>query len=200
MIPDPLAPLNPLMRAYSNATPTDAMQIRAFLTYDSDNGKLIWIRRFPGMQFRDRTVGFKSANIFNAKHAGRDASSVASTGYPMTSILNYPFTAHRIAWLLFYGTWPEHEIDHLNGNRTDFRVFNLRDVPRQRNVDNSRRISSWANTNTGVRQKRGGRWSARIMYKYQEIFIGVFDTRDEAVQARRAKEIELRGAQPWQTP
>jgi hypothetical protein len=187
------------MQSDTDVRASDAQEARAFLYYDSNAGRFAWLRRFPGMVFRDRRVDFKGANIFNAKWLEKPVCGVLETGYPFTSLLEYTFTAHRLAWLLHYGVWPEGEIDHINGDRSDFRITNLRDVTRQENVLNSRKISSWANPNTGVRQKKGGRWEARIMYRYQSVFIGVFDTKAAAVVARRAKEIELRGVQPWQT-
>jgi len=55
---------------------------------------------------------------------------------------------HRAAWALFYGRWPT-EIDHLNGNKTDNRIENLREVSRGENDQN--RVWKWKpNATTGL--------------------------------------------------
>ena len=45
--------------------------------------------------------------------------------------------AHRIAWFLYHGKWPEKYIDHINGNRSDNRIENLREVSHSENCKNS---------------------------------------------------------------
>ena len=54
-----------------------------------------------------------------------------SHGYILIGLLGKRYRAHRLAWLYVYGTWPKHDIDHINRNRSDNRICNLRDVTRQ---------------------------------------------------------------------
>ena len=44
------------------------------------------------------------------------------------------YALHRLAWFHYYGSWPVHEIDHINGVRSDNRIVNLRDVPHRENA------------------------------------------------------------------
>lgn len=58
-------------------------------------------------------------------------------GYHFLRIDGYIYAGQRIAWLYINGTEPKGEIDHINGNRTDNRISNLRDVTQQQNCQNS---------------------------------------------------------------
>ena len=68
-------------------------------------------------------------------------------GYLILKIKGVQFTAHRIAWFLYYGEMPSMEIDHINRNRTDNRICNLRISDRKLNVNN---IEYKPNPHTGV--------------------------------------------------
>lgn len=68
-------------------------------------------------------------------------------GYLIVKFRGNQYKAHRIAWFLHYGKQPKYNIDHINGNRTDNRIDNLRDVPQQINVYNTKRTP---NKDTGV--------------------------------------------------
>lgn len=46
------------------------------------------------------------------------------------------YKAHRLMWLLCTGAWPEFVVDHINGDRHDNRLANLRDVPHAENQRN----------------------------------------------------------------
>lgn len=58
-------------------------------------------------------------------------------GYLQLKIKKVKYLAHRLAWFLYYDEWPESEMDHINRNRTDNRICNLRVVDRRTNVMNS---------------------------------------------------------------
>ena len=64
--------------------------------------------------------------------------SLDKDGYLIIKVKEKQFKAHRIVWLLHYGKFPEMELDHINHNRTDNRIENLREVDRQGNIDNIR--------------------------------------------------------------
>ena len=74
--------------------------------------------------------------------------SIDHYGYLVIKIKGKQYKAHRLAWLHYYGTEPKYNIDHINGVKTDNRIFNLRDVPQLINVHNT---YVPPNKDTGVR-------------------------------------------------
>lgn len=79
------------------------------------------------------------------------------------------------------------DIDHINGNGLDNRKKNLRICSRSRNAMNLHRKYQ------GVRKMESGRYRAVIWHNYKNIYIGTYDTIEEALEARKAKELELFG-------
>ena len=57
-------------------------------------------------------------------------------GYLIIKVKKRQFKAHRIVWLLNYGEFPKSELDHINRNRIDNRIENLRESNRQEQVEN----------------------------------------------------------------
>ncbi|MCO5738896.1 MULTISPECIES: HNH endonuclease signature motif containing protein [Stenotrophomonas maltophilia group] len=91
------------------------------------------------------------------------------------------YRLHRLAWFYMTGSWPANEIDHINGDSTDNRWTNLRDVPRAVNQQNVR--SAKRNSKTGllgVIPARGGKFRAAIRVGQQFHHLGHFDTAEEA--------------------
>lgn len=98
-------------------------RLRELLHYDAETGVLIW--RVDRGQ-----AGAK---------AGDRAGHVTSDGYLRVTLAGFRHLAHRLVWLYVYGVWPQHRVDHLNGNPQDNRIANLRDVPVKTNNENRRR-------------------------------------------------------------
>lgn len=73
--------------------------------------------------------------------------SIDKDGYLIIKVKGHQFKAHRIVWFLCKGYWPTKEIDHINRNRTDNRIENLRECTRQQNILNT---TIKKNKDTGV--------------------------------------------------
>jgi hypothetical protein len=67
---------------------------------------------------------------------GKQAGYVDGQGYISVGYKGKILAAHRLAWILYYGEWPKFEIDHINRNRSDNRIENLRDVSHGKNMLN----------------------------------------------------------------
>lgn len=165
-------------------------ELASLLGYDPETGRLFWHRRpdhlFPS---NSRQSQAQCAHNWNARYAGKEAGNVTTRGYIQVGIFRKLYKAHRVAWCLHYGTWPSENIDHVNGDGTDNRILNLRDVPQQINAKNL--VLSKANTSgtCGVHFRRSsGRWLASITVDRTQKHIGSFATREEAIEARRAAE------------
>ena len=90
------------------------------------------------------------------------------------------FRCHRIAWLLHYKQWPKYELDHINQNKLDNRIENLRDVPRVLNMHNKSNNSECVGT-TWHPDKR--KWKAKMQVGKKHIHLGYFNTQKEASEA-----------------
>ncbi len=141
------------------------------------------------LHYNPLTGVFTRRESAGGRLAGSVAGSLNSHGYLQINVLKRLYKAHRLAWLYVYGTWPKNQIDHINRNRSDNRIANLRDVTHQQNMCNA----GTYNTNTSGRagvywDKRDSRWRACIVNKGRPIRLGTFDSFDEAVAARVAAE------------
>lgn len=141
------------------------------LRYDPETGKLFW---------RPRTDSFFStkgmAPRWNALYSGAEAfTSLNSSGYYHGKIFGKLYRAHRVAWAISHGAWPENEIDHINGNRIDNRLINLRSATRSENSRNSRIRSDNTSGHKGVRWiKSRCKWEARVRVSGINRHIGYF--------------------------
>lgn len=99
------------------------------------------------------------------KRAGQLAGTRTSHGYVQIKVAGYLTYAHRLAWLYVYGTLPSGEVDHINGDRSDNRLCNLRDVTTQTNAENRR--SPGRNNKSGFLgvswDAQRGKWKAGIV-------------------------------------
>lgn len=77
-----------------------------------------------------------NTGIITRKDRRNSNGSLDKDGYLILKIKTKQFKAHRIAWFLYYGEMPSMEIDHINRNRTDNRICNLRISDRKLNVNN----------------------------------------------------------------
>lgn len=143
----------------------------------------------------DRNVSYDPATgVFRHKvdrcmgkiEAGERAGSKdASLGYVRLSIDGKRVWAHRVAWLLSTGSWPQADIDHINGVRDDNRLANLRDVSRGQNLQNQTKPGPGNRSGIrGVRwDGRRSKWRAEISVDNRNKFLGRFDTKAEAAAA-----------------
>lgn len=101
-------------------------------------------------------------------------------GYLMFSGKHWCF-AHRIAWFLYHGEWPEHGVDHVNGDKADNRIVNLRAANQHQNMAN---VGAYRCNRSGLKgahyRKDRGNWQSSIMVHGKNIRLGVFDTPEGA--------------------
>jgi hypothetical protein len=178
----PTAPTQRLEFAMLDQTlPTlpSAVYIRERLDYDPMTGVFLW-RYCEAMprNWNTRWDGKVSGSVNNGK------------GYRVIGIDGGLHMAHRLAWIITTGEWPADQLDHINGNRADNRMINLRSVSQSENQRN-RAMSS--NNTSGVQgvywRKAGGKWSAAIRVDDRLIHLGFFTHKADAIAARRAAEI-----------
>jgi len=129
----------------------------------------------------------KSGLITNLKE-GAVANGKHTKGYVTAG----GYLAHRLAWFLYYGEEPSGQIDHINQNKRDNRICNLRCVS---NRDNHRNMPIQKNNKSGIVgvhfSKLKGKWVSYIKVNGKRIHIGSFVDFFEACCARRSKESKL---------
>lgn len=167
--------------------------LRKALDYDPETGALTWRARSAEMFSDGKQSAVQNAAIWNGRFSGKPAlCGHHGNGYLHGTAFDRKHYAHRVAWAIHYGEWPEGEIDHINGDRTDNRISNLRAVTRSENQRNAKRRADNASSVTGVYWRRQeGKWSAQIFSGGRRKCLGCFTEFDAAVAARRAAEIEL---------
>jgi len=111
--------------------------LRQLLRYEPDTGVLFWRPRPPEMFSDDNCPADLAARRWNSKCSGKVAGSLnVVLGYRQLSIFGVRLYCHRVIWAMVYEVWPDN-IDHINGNRADNRIVNMRDVTRLENRHNS---------------------------------------------------------------
>jgi hypothetical protein len=129
---------------------------------------------------------------FKSPRRGKDISKPIrnkhSNGYYALRTRGINFYAHRLAWFLYYGNWPVGQIDHINGDRADNRIANLRDVSASINQRNRLNIKK----DSGVRfRKDRKRWQAYISVDNKFVSLGHFGCKTAALVKRALSEKKL---------
>jgi hypothetical protein len=132
---------------------------------------------------------------WNDRYAGQRACWVNAYGYRMIAIAGFgTFPEHRLAWLYVYGCLPSVDTDHINGDKGDNRIANLREASRSENSFNRPAPKSNKSGVKGVHFDRGRqKWMAYIKKDWKRYHLGRFDTMEEAVAARHQADITMNG-------
>lgn len=149
-----------------------------------NEGQLIWRQRPQGMF---STV--QSCNSWNAKYAGQLAGTPDGRGYFKVGINKTIYKLHRIIYKMFHGTDPI-EIDHIDGNKMNNNIDNLRSATRKGNCRNYPIRKDNTSGVTGVYwYKRLSLWNSTISANGKHIKLGYFHDKFEAIAARKSAEI-----------
>lgn len=105
-----------------------------------------------------------------------------STGYMRTMFNKKRYKTHRLIWIYHYGDISSNmQIDHINGNRIDNRIENLRVVNNQKNSFNSHNTKGYSIKN--------GKYQAEIKINGKSKYLGLFsneiDARNAYLDAKR---------------
>ena len=140
--------------------------LKTVLDYDKGSGRFSW--KIPPA---NQTLS-----------VGDLAGYLRGNGYWYIKINGRGYSAHRLAWLYVNGEWPGYIIDHVNGVKSDNKIANLRQADKSQNGSNSALRSSNTSGFKGV-TKCKNKWKAQITHNQVVVYLGLFNTKEEAHEA-----------------
>jgi hypothetical protein len=151
-------------------------ELKELINYDQDTGIFTWIKSRPGV------------------HAGNQAGTINNYGYAVITVNKKLYRAHRLAWLYVYGINPKDQIDHINGNRSDNKITNLREVNNNQNQFNSKiRKDNTSGVKGVVWRPANKKWQARIRVNNISKSLGYFEDLELARLAISEARIKYHG-------
>lgn len=155
-----------------------ASRVRDVFDYDPKTGLLIW-----------------KVRTSNRVCFGRPAGNKNAYGYLATAIDGSRQMVHRLVWVHVHGVWPRAFLDHINGDRSDNRIENLREATPEQNAWNSRSHVDSLIGVKGINVHNGRRkpFQARIYRRGSMQSLGYYETLAEAKAAYEAADRVISG-------
>jgi hypothetical protein len=159
-------------RLKNNKSQLTIEYLRSQLYYDENSGNFTWL-----------------VSNSSQSEIGKIAGCVdSSIGYRNISITidgkAHKFKAHRLAWLYVYGVWPAKNIDHIDRNKLNNRISNLREATQQENMRNYTKQPNKSSRYLGVSwHKVRKKWQAKILLNNGPKYLGIFTSEEEAALA-----------------
>jgi len=149
--------------------------LRKLLRYDPRTGKLFWRDRSPDMFPEDHKMTPEKCDIWNAEYAGRETFTSVVDGLLVGSIWGQNYPAHRVAYAIQTGCWPEGMVDHVDGDGGNNRWGNLRLFSDGHTHGIGRRDVCW--------NRKKNIYSASIVIDGRRNYLGLFGSREKAEKA-----------------
>lgn len=150
--------------------------IKSVLHYDSSTGIFTWTKNaIPKMR-------------------NKIAGTITKKGYINIDVMNKCQKAHRLAWLYVYGYIPKNQIDHINHNKSDNRIKNLREATPQQNQFNKKITTRNTSGFKGVSfHNLTKKWRAAININKKTKYLGEFNSPEEASFAYNSMAKKIHG-------
>lgn len=163
-------------KSATRETPSVLLELAAFIDYDPVEGLLTWCA----------AVGTRRDLV------GVEVGSLRPDGYRHFGFRGRQFLSHRVAWALFYGTWPDDLIDHEGRCRANNRIANLRHSTYSLNAQNKNEIGRPRTRSVaeGV-YPSGQKFCAHISACGVQHYLGSFGSAAEATAVRNAAAARL---------
>jgi HNH endonuclease len=148
---------------------------RQLWDYNPETGKIYW----------------KEPKCNGAIKAGQEAGSITTSGYREVRVGRKPVAIHRVIWFLHYGELPECQLDHINRDRSDNRVSNLR-VAYNNASDNNQNRAIGRNNTSGYKgvlwSAKLKKWIVRLKLNGRSMYFGAYADIEDAIKARKQAE------------
>lgn len=144
--------------------------LKSILEYNQDTGEFFWI---------------------NPKRSwvapGTKAGSVEVKGYVVININGGLYKAHRLAWLYVYGEWPKNQLDHIDRNKQNNRIGNLRQATNGQNQQNTPKYRTKALVKSKYKgvswREQSKKWQVEIQVNKKRYNLGMFVCEEDAAIA-----------------
>ena len=125
---------------------------------------------------------------------GSVAGSITKSGYQRIVINKKIYFSHRLALLYVYGRFPKEFIDHINHDKSDNRIINLRECNKSQNMQNVVNIKSNKSGIKGVSWcKRTNKWQAFASLNNKSVYLGRYKNINDAADAYKIFAIKHHG-------
>lgn len=142
-------------------------EIARSLVYSPETGEFRWAR-----------------DVSTRMKAGAIAGTIGAQGYRAIGLGRRYVKAHRLAFFMVNGREPIGVVDHINGDRADNRIANLRECSQVENGQNSKAPRNNTSGYVGVTWHKGRqKWCASIRHNYRGVHLGYFEDREDAYAA-----------------
>lgn len=152
--------------------------VRKAFSYSKKTGILVW----------------KTACTTNPLRVGTTAGAIDAVGRIRIGMNGRRYLAHRIIWLWVTGKWPEYEVDHRDGVKSNNCWKNLRAATPTQNHYNIGLKKHSSSGYKGVNKTPGGKWYAKIRISGKQTYLGTFTTVKTAYTAYCAAAKKYHGA------
>jgi len=150
------------------------------VSYNKETGVFTWKKR-PLSHFKTEMA----CKTFNTRFCNTVCGSKLTNDYVRIGLFGVDYLAHRLAYFYVNGQFPQNQIDHINGIRTDNRFSNLRSVTNKENSHNRQQLNK--NSSTGLSgvifDKARGLFRASIQIDGKSKHLGRFKSKEEAHEA-----------------
>lgn len=134
--------------------------------------------------YNNETGLFTRITPIQSRRVGDVAGHTRPDGYKTICIDGKNYLSHRLAWLYFYGIWPIDQIDHIDGNRGNNKIINLREASSSQNCENRAKRCDSTSGYIGVTLcKKSMKWQAKIGHKGKRTHLGLFSSPELAGNA-----------------
>ena len=145
------------------------------------------------LSYDPETGIFKNRISRGRSRVGAIIGCMYTCGYTMIVLCSERIYAHRLAWFYQHGRWPKNQLDHINGNRSDNRLVNLREATNQENQMNAKIPITNTSGFKGVSwYSKRQKWHAQIQFGVN-MHIGFFDSKEGARDAYESAAHKLFG-------
>lgn len=131
------------------------------------------------LDYDPETGSITRRKCHQSKFVGCEAGHAHIKGYRQVRVLGHTVMAHRLAWLFVYGKFPAEQIDHIDGNRSNNAIANLREAAPFQNQRNRRAKGCY-------RVPKSSKYVAAIKVDGKSIHLGTFENAEQARAAYAA--------------